>query len=61
MLDVTLVAVLVAALKLGDWVEVTAGPAALAFTACVVLSLAAAACFDPQRLWDDIEFGGPSS
>lgn len=51
MLDVLLVAVLVAVLKLGDWVEVTAGPAAFAFTACVVLSLLATASFDPRRLW----------
>ena len=53
MLDVTLVAVLVAALKLGDMVEVTPGPAALAFAAVVVLSLIAVAFFNPQRLWDE--------
>jgi paraquat-inducible protein A len=51
MLDVLLVAILVAALKLGDLVEVNAGPAAIAFTICVVLSLLAAASFDPHRLW----------
>lgn len=52
MLDVVLVAILVAALKLGDVVQVTPGPAAAAFTACVVLNLLAAACFDPHRLWE---------
>jgi paraquat-inducible protein A len=52
MLDVLLVAVLVAAVKLGDMVEVTAGPAALIFAACVMLSLIASACFDPHSLWD---------
>ncbi len=52
MLDVLLVALLVAAVKLGDLVEVTPGPAALAFAAVVVLSLAAAACFDPHGLWE---------
>ncbi len=52
MLDVLLVAVLVAALKVGDLVEVYPGPAALAFTVCVVLSLLATACFDPHSLWD---------
>ena len=51
MLDVLLVAVVVAALKLGDLVEVSAGPAALAFTCCVVLSLLATAVFDPHSLW----------
>lgn len=52
MLDVLLVAILVAVVKLGDMVEVTAGPAALAFTCCVVLNLVAAACFDPHSLWE---------
>lgn len=51
MLDVVLVAVLVAAVKLGDLAEVTPGPAAWAFAACVTLSLLAAACFDAHRLW----------
>lgn len=51
MLDVLLVAVLVAVLKLGDVVDVSAGPAALAFTSCVVLSLLASAFFDPHSLW----------
>jgi paraquat-inducible protein A len=52
-LDVLLVAVLVAAMKLGDWMEVTPGPAALAFASCVVLSLLAAATFDPHSLWEE--------
>ncbi len=52
MLDVLLVAILVAVLKLGDLVEVSVGPAALAFTSCVALSLVAAASFDPHRLWE---------
>jgi len=52
---VLLVAVLVAALKIGDLVAVSAGPAALAFTGVVVLSLAASACFDPHALWDRTE------
>lgn len=52
MLDVVLVAVLVAAVKLGELAEVTPGPAAWTFTACVALNLLAAACFDPHRLWE---------
>lgn len=51
MLDVLLVAILVAAVKIGDLVEVTPGPAAFAFTCCVVLSLAASAVFDPHSVW----------
>ena len=52
MLDVLLVAILVAVLKLGDLVEVSAGPAAMAFGLCVLLSLLAAASFDPHRIWE---------
>ncbi len=52
MLDVLLVAILVAVLKLGDFVEVSAGPAAVAFGLCVLLSLLAAASFDPHRIWE---------
>lgn len=52
MLDVLLVAILVAVLKLGDLVTVSAGPGLAAFTLCVSLSLAAAAAFDPHRLWE---------
>ena len=55
MLDVLLIAVLVAVIKLGDLLEVTAGPAALAFTCCVVLSLLATAAFDPHSLWQSQE------
>ena len=52
MMDVLLVAILVAALKLGNMMEVTPGPAALAFATCVILSLLAAATFDPYSLWE---------
>jgi uncharacterized paraquat-inducible protein A len=53
MLDVLLVALLVAVLKLGSLVELRAGPAALAFTLCVLLNLFASASFDPHSLWRD--------
>ena len=52
MLDVLLVAILVAVLKIGDFVDVQVGPAALAFSSCVVLSLLATATFDPHSLWE---------
>ena len=52
MLDVLLVAVLVAVLKLGDVMTVSVGPGLGAFTMCVTLSLVAAASFDPHSLWD---------
>ncbi len=53
MVDVLLVAVLLATLKLGDLVEVTPGAGLYAFTACVVLSLIAAACVDHHALWEE--------
>lgn len=52
MLDVVLIAVLVAAVKLGDVVKVTPGPGLIAFATVVVLSLCASACFDPHSLWE---------
>jgi len=52
MLDVLLVSVVVAWLKIGDLVEVTPGPAAVAFTGCVLASLLAGAWFDPHSLWE---------
>lgn len=53
MLDILAVAVLVAAVKLGASVELTAGPGAIAFTVVVILSLVASAVFDPHAFWDD--------
>jgi len=54
MLDVLAVAVLVAALKLGNVMDVDPGPAALAFSTCVILSLLATASFDPhQAIYDE--------
>lgn len=52
MLDVLAVAVLVAALKLGHSLQVTAGPGALAFMCVVVLSLCASASFNIHDLWE---------
>jgi len=52
MVDVLLVAILVAAVKLGDLVEVTPGPGVIAFGTVVVLSLIASAMFDPHAIWE---------
>lgn len=51
MLDVLLVALMVAWLKIGELVEVRAGPGAVAFACCVLLSLLSSACFDPRAVW----------
>lgn len=54
MVDVLLVAVLVAAVKLGTWVNVQPGPGAAAFAAVVVLSMLASAVFDPSQIWEEV-------
>lgn len=51
MLDVLLIAVVVAWVKMGGMLQVTPGPAAFTFTLCVLLSLVASARFDPHALW----------
>lgn len=53
MVDVLLVAVLVAAVKLGDWAEVHAGSGVLVFCAVVILSLLAGLVFDPRVIWSE--------
>lgn len=53
MLDVLLVAVMIAFVKLGGLVQFTAGPGLVVFAAFVVLSLCASAAFDPYALWDE--------
>lgn len=52
MIDVLLVAILVAAVKLGDLARITPGPGVIAFTAVVVLSLFASATFNPHAIWE---------
>jgi paraquat-inducible protein A len=51
MLDVFLLAVLVALVKLGTWATVLPGPGLLAFAAVVVLTMLASASFDPRLIW----------
>jgi paraquat-inducible protein A len=51
MMDVLLVAILAALVKLGNIVSIEAGPGALAFALCVILSLLASTAFDPRLAW----------
>lgn len=51
MLDVMLVAVLVAFVKLGDLVEIEAGPGMVAFAVMVIFSLIAGLLFNPHAMW----------
>ena len=55
MVDVLLVAVLVAVVKLGDLVTVTPGPGIAVFGAVVILSLIASMVFDPHAIWEEEE------
>lgn len=48
MLDVLLIALLVAAIKLGNWATLHAGPGVAVFAALVVLSMLASALFHPR-------------
>jgi paraquat-inducible protein A len=52
MLDVFLLAVLVALVKLGQIATILPGPGLIAFTAVVVLTLLASASFDPRAIWE---------
>lgn len=52
MLDVFLLAILVALVKLGELATVVPGPGLFAFTAVVVLTILASASFDPTLIWE---------
>lgn len=52
MIDVFVVAVLVALIRAGALMSVAPGPAALSFGAVVILTMLAAISFDPRLLWD---------
>lgn len=52
MIDVFVVAILVALIRAGSLMSITPGPAALAFGSVVVLTMLAAMMFDPRLIWD---------
>ena len=52
MLDVFLLAVLVALVKLGDIGRVIPGPGLVAFTCVVILTMLASQSFDPKLMWN---------
>jgi paraquat-inducible protein A len=61
MLDVLLVAMLVALVKLGDLVQFHIGPGAWFFTLCVAMSIIASTSFDPHAIWDTERSRGRNS
>jgi paraquat-inducible protein A len=52
MLDIFVVAMLVALVQLQSLATIRAGPGAVAFGAVVVLTMFAAMAFDPRLIWD---------
>jgi paraquat-inducible protein A len=54
MLDIYVVALRVALVRMGKLASVSAGPGALAFASVVVLTILAAQSFDPRCIWDPI-------
>ena len=55
MLDIYVVTILVALVKLGFLANIEAGPAALYFALVVVTTMIAAESFDPRLIWDVVE------
>lgn len=55
MVDVFVVAILVALIQLGGILTIRPGPAALAFAGVVVITMLAAEAFDPRMIWDKLE------
>ena len=55
MLDIYVVTILVALVKLGALASIEAGPAAVFFAAVVVITIFAAVSFDPRLIWDSME------
>ncbi|MCL6415351.1 paraquat-inducible protein A [Aestuariirhabdus sp. Z084] len=55
MVDVFVVAILVALVSLGGLLSIQPGIAATAFAAVVIITMVAAESFDPRLLWDEME------
>lgn len=52
MVDVFVVAILVALIRAGNLMSINPGPAAVAFAMVVILTMLAAISFDPRLIWD---------
>lgn len=55
MIDIFVIAILVAVVKLGALATIEAGPGAVAFGGVVVVTMFAAMSFDPRLIWDGME------
>jgi paraquat-inducible protein A len=54
MVDVFVVAILVALIQITGIIVIRPGGAALAFAGVVILTMLAAESFDPRLIWDDV-------
>lgn len=59
MLDIFVIAILVALVSFGNLASIEAGAGALAFSAVVVLTMLAAITFDPRLIWDNTDADEP--
>ena len=55
MIDIFMISILVALVKLDAVATIEAGPGAVAFAAVVILTMLSAMCFDPRLIWDPVE------
>ncbi len=55
MIDIFMISILVALVKLDAIATIEAGPGAIAFAAVVVLTMLSAMAFDPRLIWDHME------
>ncbi|KQN46725.1 paraquat-inducible protein A [Pseudomonas sp. Leaf48] len=55
MLDIFVIAILVAVVNFGRIASIEANPGAIAFASVVILTMLAAVTFDPRLIWDNTE------
>ncbi|HBZ95039.1 MAG TPA: paraquat-inducible membrane protein A, partial [Pseudomonas sp.] len=55
MLDIFVIAILVALVNFGSLASIEAGAGAAAFACVVILTMLAALTFDPRLIWDNTE------
>jgi paraquat-inducible protein A len=55
MVDIFVVTIMVALVKLGAVAQIEAGPGAVYFAAVVIITMLAAISFDPRLIWDVVE------
>lgn len=55
MLDIFVIAILVALVRFGNLASIEAGAGAMAFAAVVILTMLAAITFDPRLIWDNTD------